>query len=69
MPKRTLNVDLSDESYAGWERYARDHGVTIAATAEAIGLMISAGPLQEPLASELLAIARAVTAERRARRR
>lgn len=66
---RAFNVDLSAESYAGWERFARDNGVTISATAEAVGLILSAEPgLPDPPFAEVLAIARQVAAERRSRR-
>jgi hypothetical protein len=66
---RTLNVDVSAESYAGWERFARDNGVTMASTVEAVGLAISAGGLPGPLFDEVVSIARQVAAERRSRRR
>lgn len=62
-----LHVEISPESRAGWQRFATDNGLTMAAMAEAVGLVLAAG-LPARVHDELVTIARAVTAERRSRR-
>ena len=62
-----LHVELSVEARSGWRRFADQNDVTIAAAVEAVGLILPDG-LPERLRTELLVIARQVTAERRSRR-
>lgn len=67
-PRPVLTASVSAEAYAGWARFAGDHDVTVTALVEAVGLALGAG-VPEPLAGEVVAVARAVSSERRSRRR
>lgn len=64
--KNYIRARVTDESYAGWRRVARTHGVTMAALVEALGRRMAAGESTD-LTEELIDEARAV-AENRLRR-
>jgi len=59
-------VRLSDDARRGWERLALRHGVTMSALMEAVGLRLVSGD-HEPVAAELLELARRIDYERRRR--
>jgi hypothetical protein len=70
---RSLNVNVSDLSYDGWNSFAANHGAPVAALIEIIGLQlgeIAAGtPPPEPARLELLISRARHVAEVRRRRR
>ena len=62
-----MTAQLSAESYEGWKNYAAENDVTVTGLVEALGTMLAAG-LPRRVETELLTIARATAAERKARR-
>ncbi|HEX3542621.1 MAG TPA: hypothetical protein VHT75_19490 [Acidimicrobiales bacterium] len=63
-----LSAALSEEAYAGFERFSAEHAITITATVEALGLILLAG-LPARVVAEIEHIGHQVDIERRSRRR
>ncbi len=66
--RRAVNAFLTEEARDGWTRYAQEHGVTLSALLEVLGLRLKQG---EDAALDAAAVetAREIDAARRARRR
>lgn len=64
--RRVLTAALSHDAYAGWQQFADQHGITMTASIEAVGLALGDG-IPTRLLTEILAIAEEVTQERRSR--
>lgn len=60
-----ISAVLSDDGKAGWERFAAEHGVTVTALIEAIGLHAVGGVLTSATTDELVRKARVIDYDRR----
>lgn len=68
MGRRMMNARLSTEAYEAFAAYADDHGISVTALIEAIGLRL---PDSEPLfvdPDRIIADARKIAADRRRHR-
>lgn len=63
-----LTASISPEAYAGWKAFAAEHGTTVTAVVEALGLALGAG-IPRRLEAEVVAVARQVSDERLSRKR
>jgi hypothetical protein len=63
-----LTASVTDEAHAGWQAFAADHDVTVAALVEAVGLALGAPDgLPKRFTAEIIAVAEQVAVERRRR--
>jgi len=68
MARTGMNLRLTPEARRGWEKACRDHGVTLTAFVEAIGLALDEHGVVPGSALEVIERARQIDSERRTRR-
>jgi hypothetical protein len=68
MERRNLHVRVSVEAYEAWRSFAAEHGVTLSALTEALGVFFASGDPISEQGAEIIAMAREIDQRHRSRR-